>query len=120
MTELQLAQIKKVIEEKGLKLENANISFEGGKLSISGTAEDEAMKGKILAEASKLPVTVEDKIEIKAPVKTYTVKSGDSLSKIAKEFYGDAMQYPKIFDANRNILDDPNKIFPGQELVIPE
>jgi nucleoid-associated protein YgaU len=50
----------------------------------------------------------------------YTVKPGDTLSKISREFYGDATQYPKIFNANRNILRDPNTISPGQELVIPE
>lgn len=52
--------------------------------------------------------------------RTYTVKSGDSLSKIAKEYYGNASQYTKIFEANRDKLSDPNKIQPGQELVIPE
>jgi nucleoid-associated protein YgaU len=50
----------------------------------------------------------------------YTVKAGDTLSKISREFYGDANQYTKIFNANRNILRDPNTIKPGQELLIPE
>ena len=50
----------------------------------------------------------------------YTVKSGDTLSKISREFYGDSNQYMKIFEANRNTLQDPNKISPGQDLVIPE
>jgi len=49
----------------------------------------------------------------------YVVQKGDSLSKIAKEFYGDMALYPKIFEANRDILDDPNKIKPGQRLRIP-
>jgi nucleoid-associated protein YgaU len=49
----------------------------------------------------------------------YVVQKGDSLSKIAKEYYGDMSLYPKIFDANRDILDDPNKIKPGQRLRIP-
>lgn len=51
--------------------------------------------------------------------KTYTVKSGDTLSKIAKEFYGDANKYMDIFNANKDKLSDPDKIKPGQELVIP-
>ena len=50
----------------------------------------------------------------------YTVQPGDSLSKIARQFYGDANGYMKIFSANRNILNDPNRIQPGQELIIPE
>ena len=51
--------------------------------------------------------------------RTYTVKAGDSLSKIAKEYYGNAGDFMKIFEANRDKLTDPNKIQPGQELVIP-
>jgi nucleoid-associated protein YgaU len=51
--------------------------------------------------------------------RTYTVKSGDSLSKISKEVYGNAGDYMKIFEANRDKLSDPDKIQPGQELVIP-
>ena len=50
----------------------------------------------------------------------YTVQSGDTLSKISREFYGDPNQYTKIFNANRSVLKDPNTIHPGQELVIPE
>ena len=51
---------------------------------------------------------------------TYEVKPGDSLSKIAKRHYGDANAWKKIFDANTGILKDPNKIFPGQKLKIPQ
>ncbi len=49
----------------------------------------------------------------------YEVQKGDSLSKIAREFYGDPMMYPTIFEANRDILDDPDRIQPGQKLRIP-
>ena len=49
----------------------------------------------------------------------YVVKQGDTLSKIAKEYYGDAQLYPQIFEANRDILKDPNKIQVGQKLRIP-
>jgi nucleoid-associated protein YgaU len=51
--------------------------------------------------------------------KVYTVVSGDSLSKIAKREYGDANAWPKIFEANKDILKDPDKIQPGQKLKIP-
>ena len=51
--------------------------------------------------------------------KTYTVQAGDSLSKISKEVYGNANNYMKIFEANRDQLSDPNKINPGQTLKIP-
>ena len=51
--------------------------------------------------------------------KTYRVVSGDSLSKIAKREYGNANEWPRIYEANRDILKDPDKIYPGQELRIP-
>jgi nucleoid-associated protein YgaU len=51
--------------------------------------------------------------------RTYVVQSGDTLSKIAKQYYGDANRYMDIFNANKDKLSDPNKIHPGQELVIP-
>ena len=52
-------------------------------------------------------------------VRTYVVKPGDSLSKIAKELYDDAQRWPEIYEANRDKIDNPNLIHPGQELVIP-
>ncbi len=56
-----------------------------------------------------------------APVSnTYTVQPGDTLWKIAKQFYGDGNAYLKIFEANKGLLKDPDHIYPGQELVIPE
>ncbi len=55
----------------------------------------------------------------KAPERIYTVKKGDSLSKIAKQVYGDAKQWPKIHEANRDIIDNPDLIHPGQVLKLP-
>ena len=52
--------------------------------------------------------------------RTYTVVAGDSLSKIAKRVYGDANQWRRIFDANRDQIENPDLIHPGQTLVIPE
>ena len=52
--------------------------------------------------------------------KTYTVQKGDSLSKIAKQFYGDANEWRKIFEANKDTIKDPDLIHPGQELTIPQ
>jgi nucleoid-associated protein YgaU len=51
--------------------------------------------------------------------KTYEVKPGDSLSKIAQQEYGNATEWNRIFEANKDVLKDPNKIFPGQKLKIP-
>ena len=54
-----------------------------------------------------------------AKVRTYVVKAGDSLSKIAQQFYGDAKRWPEIYEANKSQIKDPNVIHPGQELRIP-
>jgi nucleoid-associated protein YgaU len=54
-----------------------------------------------------------------ASEKSYEVKAGDTLSKIAKQEYGDANQWKRIFDANKDILKDPDKIYPGQMLKLP-
>ena len=65
---------------------------------------------------------VDDKmsVEVAQPqAKFHTVVSGDNLSKIAKQFYGDANKYPVIFEANKPMLKDPDKIYPGQVLRIP-
>lgn len=55
----------------------------------------------------------------KATTKTYVVKSGDTLWGIARTYYGNGAEYPKIFNANKNIISNPNLIYPGQKLVIP-
>ncbi len=54
-----------------------------------------------------------------SPGRTYTVKKGDSLSKIAKQAYGDPLQWPKIHEANRDLIEDPDLIHPGQVLKLP-
>jgi nucleoid-associated protein YgaU len=65
---------------------------------------------------------VDDRMTVSDPAaesRYHTVVSGDTLSKIAKSYYGDAMKYPEIFDANRPMLSDPDLIYPGQVLRIP-
>ena len=57
--------------------------------------------------------------QTKVEVEYYLIKSGDNLSKIAKQFYGNANLYPKIFEANKEVIEHPDKIFPGQKIRIP-
>jgi nucleoid-associated protein YgaU len=74
--------------------------------------------GELLHAVDKI---VDDKsVTAAGSNRTYTVKSGDTLSAIAKQFYNDASQYMKIFEANKNLLSSPDKIAPGQVLTIPE
>lgn len=67
-----------------------------------------------------MPNVIPEAAPAKTAMKTYTVVKGDTLSAIAKKLYGHASEYMKIFDANKDVLKDPNKIFPGQVLKIPD
>jgi nucleoid-associated protein YgaU len=65
---------------------------------------------------------VDDRLEVTTPepeARYYTVGKGDTLSKIAKQYYGDANKYPQIFEANKPMLKHPDKIYPGQVLRVP-
>ena len=66
-----------------------------------------------------IAVTPRPGVEAVSSMKTYTVKAGDSLSKIARDYLGNANDYMKIFEANKDQLSDPDKIMPGQVLKIP-
>ena len=96
-----------------------------GKLYIKGTVQTQDQANKIWDALKTIP---DWKNEIVADItatggsaaETYTVKAGDTLSKIAKQLLGDANSYPAIFDANRDQLSDPDKIKPGQVLKIPQ
>ncbi|MFQ5676329.1 MAG: LysM peptidoglycan-binding domain-containing protein [bacterium] len=61
----------------------------------------------------------EQKSDDEVAKRFYIVRSGDWLSRIAQKFYGDPMRYPELFAANRNVIENPDRIFPGQKLVIP-
>ncbi len=116
-----------VLDGLNLEVDDLNLDVDGDKVSISGKVEDQPTKEKvILAIGNTAGVsTVEDNLEVinpapaEAEAQFYEVKSGDSLSKIAKEVYGDPMKYPMIFEANKPMLTDPNLIYPGQVLRIP-
>ena len=89
--------------------------------SYFGNKEDEEQSPISEQQATNASAAVADTGSGSATtsVRTYTVSSGDTLSKIAKQFYNDANQWPRIFDANRDILSNPDRISPGQHLRIP-
>ena len=124
-----------------LQVRVMNINMEGPKLLIRGEAPSTDAKNKVwdqikLIDASYSDLTCDLSVSQQQPSgqtmtagaaisggqtqRRYIVKPGDSLSKISREYYGDANQYMKIFNANREVLQDPNKNSPGQDLVIPE
>ena len=101
-----------------------------GKLYFTGTVKTEAEKNELWMAIKTIPewrdeivadikVTGGGEAPAAAAAKTYTVKSGDTLSAIAREHLGDGNAYMKIFEANRDQLSDPDKIKPGQVLKIP-
>jgi nucleoid-associated protein YgaU len=122
------------IQQKGVRL--AHMHVQDGKLFLQGEAPSEQAKNEVwnavkavdpsysdltldLTVNSALASAQQSGASAGGGLQTYTVKSGDTLSKIAKQVYGDAGQYTKIFEANRDKLSDPDKIQPGQELKIP-
>ena len=116
------ADLLKLGEE--LKLSSSKVAEEGGKLKVWGTAEYQLQKDKFWDKAKTFQGWENDLVADIKVAKTevygyYVVKPGDSLSKIAKHFYGNGNAWKAIFEANKDILKDPNKIFPGQKLKIP-
>jgi nucleoid-associated protein YgaU len=113
------------INQSGVRL--AHVHIQDNKLYIEGTCGSDAIKNKIWDQVKLVDPTFSDltlNLSVDPslappPQKTYTVAAGDSLSKIAKEFYGNANEYMKIFEANKDKLTDPNAIKVGQQLVIP-
>ncbi len=111
------------VETMGLGVKGLSIRVDGDLAVVSGTATSQSEREKVVLMVGNTQgiARVDDQMEL-APepqANFYTVKSGDSLSKIAKEQYGDAMKYPVIFEANKPMLKDPDKIYPGQVLRIP-
>ena len=125
--QLKYQSVLNLIETLGVRLMNLHVQDD--KLVIRAQAPTKAESNrvwdqiKLVDENYRQDLMAEipyDQEEAPAKAKTYTVQSGDSLSKIAKEHYGDAMQYMKIFEANRDQLSNPDQINVGQVLTIPE
>lgn len=129
-------EIKREIERAlGDNISGLGVRFDNGKVTLQGTAKSVAAKEKaaLIAGNVKGVTSVDDDgIRVSgaqtagattaaapAASRYYTIQSGDTLSKIAKEHYGDANAYNKIFEANREVIGDPDKIYPGQQIRIP-
>ena len=117
--------LAKKITESGIEVQDMEADLENGVAKVSGVVNSLADKEKLIVLVGNTEGVEQVDEDLKIAVsekesKFYTVKSGYSLSKIAKEFYGNAMKYMVIFEANKPMLKDPNKIYPGQVLRIPE
>ena len=121
------------VQQQQVRLSHVHI--QDNKLFIQGVAPSDQAKNKVWDAIKSVnpnwqseltaDITVDPNAQPAAQAsaqsraRTYTVQAGDTLSKISKEFYGSANEYTKIFEANRGILSDPNKVSPGQQLTIP-
>jgi nucleoid-associated protein YgaU len=128
------ASVLATVQREQVRLSHVHI--QDNKLFIEGIAPSEQAKNKVWdqiklvnpnwAQELVVDISVDSKAKSSEAQpaggsggRTYTVQAGDSLSKISKQFYGNANEYMKIFEANRDLLSDPNKIRPGHTLKIP-
>ena len=119
-------QLKEHISKVGLGNPNVQATVDGDKITVTGEVASQEEKEKILLAVGNIAGvgSVDDQITVTGPVvkaATFvTVVKGDTLSAISLRVYGDANKYQKIFEANKPMLKDVNKIYPGQSLRIPE
>ncbi|NIS74440.1 MAG: peptidoglycan-binding protein LysM [Deltaproteobacteria bacterium] len=116
--------LKNRVNEMGLNVEDISAQYHDGIATITGKAasQEEREKVVLLVGNTRGIGRVDDQLTVEDTTpesELHTVKSGDTLSKIAKQYYGNAGKYMVIFEANKPMLKDPNKIYPGQVLRIP-
>lgn len=119
-------KIKTHIETDKLGVNNLQVNYEDGVVKLSGEAKSSTDLEKAVLLAGNLQgvesVNI-DNVSGEQPVETveyYIIEKGDSLWKIAEKTYGNGSQYEKIFEENREVIKDPNLIFPGQKIRIPK
>lgn len=118
------AALVKVIEGMGFKVSELGVRVDDDKVTLTGEAASQSDREKIVLLVGNHEGigSVDDNMTTakqEPEGKYYEVKSGDTLSKIAKEHYGNANKYMAIFEANKPMLKDPDEIYPGQRLRIP-
>ncbi len=118
------ARMAELVQGLGFEVDELAVKFDDGVVTVGGQVESQADREKVILVLGNTQGVsrVDDRLEVVKPEpesQFYTVKRGDSLSKIAKQFYGNAMKYPVIFEANKPMLKDPDKIYPDQVLRIP-
>lgn len=130
---LKYQSVLNSMQAQNVQLQNVNL--QDNKLYIRGTAPSQDAKNKVWNQIKLVDPSYSDLVaDIQAPMtaaaaagtgatssssRTYTVKPGDSLSRISKEVYGNSDLYMRIFEANKDKLSDPDKIKAGMQLVIP-
>ena len=124
-------KIRQDIEADNPGVQNLGVDYQEGVVTLSGNADSTAamekavlmagnVKGvtEVKADAMQVPPAPEE-VEQQEKVEYYVIQSGDTLSALAKKYYGNAGDYPRIFEANREVIKDADKIYPGQKIRIP-
>ncbi|MFZ2087049.1 MAG: peptidoglycan-binding protein LysM [Desulfobaccales bacterium] len=117
--------IKNYIASENPGIEGLEVSYQDGVVTLGGTAASAAAMEKAVLMAGNIQGVTEVRVDnlttpaITEKVEYYTIKSGDTLSAIAKQFYGNGSLYPRIFEANREVIKNPDLIYPGQKIRIP-
>ena len=138
--DIDARDLVKALADHGVTLQDGRVSVKDDTVTVTGQADTQQERelAVLVLGNTKGVARVDDQITLvqkpaapatqgqpqtqaapPAEPRFYTVQSGDSLSKIAKQFYGDSSRYPEIFAANQPMLKDPDKIYPGQALRIP-
>ena len=117
--------LKKEVADLGLKTEGLEVTVEGDTVKLKGRAPSQAEKEKLILAVGNVAgvAKVEEAMETPEPATKpvlHTVAKGDTLWKIAEKHLGKGARYTEIFEANRPMLSDPDKIYPGQVLRIPD
>ena len=118
--------IENYINVQNLGVSNLKVSYDAalGKVTVTGEAPTQAIKEKVTLCCGNVSsvTSVDNQMTVLNPepeAQYHDVVHGDTLSAIAKKYYGDANKYPVIFEANKPMLTHPDKIYPGQKLRIP-
>ena len=118
-------KIKENIEANNPGISDLGVNYNHGVVELSGTADSaDAMEKAVLMAGNVKGVSEVKTDGLSAPpqqadVEYYVIQKGDTLSAIAKHYYGKANDYPRIFDANREVIKNPDLIYPGQKIRIP-
>ena len=118
-------KIKDYIETENPGVKDLEVTVQDGVATLSGAAESAEAMEKAVLMAGNIQGVSEVRVDnLTTPAATekveyYVIKSGDTLSGIAAKYYGKGSLYPRIFEANREVIKDPDLIYPGQKIRIP-